>query len=498
MLASYLHSLKTVVASIFIGIATVAGFTQVQQPTPVSSWVIDATPYPDTPSKNFGSNISACADFTTSLSSQINTAATSMIVDSLTCGDTTLVAGELYGFKLGGREYVLGYVSTTTANTITYMTRGLSRLTATSSVTAQIETWGRGTSVVQTDAPILLDIANKVRGAAGFDGVIRYSSETAVSTTTQALNRNNLATAGLVADAAFSAAGVPNASTAARGVVQIATQAQIVNSTGICSSTAPCVISSANASSTYSATASSTVVATGFTAKIDTGFIATSTGLFTNAAITNATLSGTTTTATSTSYFTTGIKLVDIGKNSKIYTASGTFTPPTGLTRVRLKMCGGGGGGGQGATSNFGGGGAGGSCAEGTVDVSATTSVKVTVGALGAGHQNSQGNGSDGGTSSFGGFVFCTGGSGGGDTPNEVAGGGNCFGTEVTAGNVLSISGQPTYTVAANSTPGGNSLMGFGGTAGVGPTGYGGGGQPGTASGNNGADATAGVVIVTW
>ena len=105
---------------------------------------------------------------------------------------------------------------------------------------------------------------------------------------------------------------------------------------------------------------------------------------------------------------------VDSGLASiQVFTSSGTWNRPSGITKVKVIVTGGGGGGGGGGpTWNHGqGGGAGGTAIE-FIDVSSTASVTVTVGNAGPG-ANWNSDATNGGTSSFGSFCSATGGRGG-------------------------------------------------------------------------------------
>lgn len=207
----------------------------------------------------------------------------------------------------------------------------------------------------------------------------------------------------------------------------------------------------------------------------------------------------------------------------QIFTSSGTWTKPAGITKILVKAIGGGGGGGGvGGAANrvaLGGGGASGGYGELFLDVTSIASRTVTIGAAGAGGVAGNNNGSAGGTTSFGTDLTCTGG----------AGGINVFGTGVTlttqtntpgssTGGYLNVNGssaQESFSGTASGCGGygGFSQFGQGGiggkinnasanVAGASPqTGAFGAGGGGSISINNaantaGADGAPGLVIV--
>ena len=119
---------------------------------------------------------------------------------------------------------------------------------------------------------------------------------------------------------------------------------------------------------------------------------------------------------------------------NQIFTATGTFTVPSGVTKLRVRVYGAGGGGGStgatgaGAFNNCPGGGGGpgtngapGGYSESIVTVSPAATYTVTIGA--AGTAGSASNGGAGGTSSFGALLSATGGAGGirGDTGGSAS-----------------------------------------------------------------------------
>lgn len=100
-----------------------------------------------------------------------------------------------------------------------------------------------------------------------------------------------------------------------------------------------------------------------------------------------------------------------VPQNSQVFTASGTFTVPTGVTKVFVRMCAGGGGGGSGYDKDDLGSTATGGASSGFMDFIATvtpgSSYSIVVGAGGAGGAGGSGhnNGGKGGNSTAFGFT---------------------------------------------------------------------------------------------
>jgi hypothetical protein len=196
----------------------------------------------------------------------------------------------------------------------------------------------------------------------------------------------------------------------------------------------------------------------------------------------------------------------------QVFTASGTFTVPAGVTTVKATVVGGGGGGANcsptivtpGSSLSSGGGGGAGALAVGSYSVTPGQTVPVIVGTGGASQSN-------GGSSSFG--AFCSASGGGGtqfQTSSTSAGG---VGGTASGGNILNSPGgfgsdgqSNSFTGMGNGAPGpwGGAGRAYAGGASATPAnahgyGAGGGGTYAAAAGANaGGTGGPGVVIVEW
>lgn len=192
------------------------------------------------------------------------------------------------------------------------------------------------------------------------------------------------------------------------------------------------------------------------------------------------------------------------GINSQVFTSSGTFTIPSGVTKLKMTIVGGGGNGRGGSAYVNGGGGGGGAAIKYLAGITPGNTLTVTVGAAAGTSSVASGTQSITTVSATGGStptVDTTAGIGGvgsnGDLNLKGSGGGS---------GMVSIDISPCGSAYAMSGNGGSSIFGGGAPnrsdAGAGSAGgnYGGGGSGsqglgGTASGGAGA---AGVVLIEW
>jgi len=188
----------------------------------------------------------------------------------------------------------------------------------------------------------------------------------------------------------------------------------------------------------------------------------------------------------------------------QVFTSSGTFTVPAGVTKVKVTVVGGGAGG---CTANNsttqGGGGAGGAAIKVITGLTPAGTVTVTVGASAAA-------GANGNSSSFGAYCSATGGlspSLGG--PGVGGAGGTATGGDINFTGGAGCGGNGvTNVVSGTSGNGGSSIFGGAGlgvisqngssTAGAGAAGTGAGGAGGSGNVGTGGAGGSGIVIVEY
>lgn len=439
---------------------------------------------------------SGIAVFETSLASPITSTATSMTLTA----NSIRGGGSISGYNCftvdEGSAQAETMCGTVSGTAVTSITRGISQATGTSTVSALQFSHRRGANVKITDFPLIQILKLQNNGEETFPNQIIYASGVTPTNTSALVDKE------YVDGLAFSGAGVVDATSIAKGVVELATGAEASASTAVGSS-GNLVLPASIASSTYnSATASNIVVVTKATGKIDDNFLSSS-------IVSTSTMARFATSSINVGSF----PAYNIGKNIQVFSTTGTstFSVPSGVTKVKVQVVGGGGGGGGGADNGRGGsGGGGGGYALEYVDVSATSSVQVFVGSGGAG--GSAGDGADGTWSTFGtnGFYLYATGGGGAGTGSSSCGTGNCGGPGGSgSGGDLNTQGGGGISMEDNGVEqaagaGGSSFFGSGapGLGGVndfvGITGgnYGGGGGGGV--GDNGGAGGQGVVIIEW
>ena len=178
-----------------------------------------------------------------------------------------------------------------------------------------------------------------------------------------------------------------------------------------------------------------------------------------------------------------------VATRRQVFTASGTFNVPSGITTVYVSICAGGGAGQNQGSNQSGGGGAGVLWLQRTVTSGAAIAVTIgaaTSGTFGGGAHGVDGNDSKFGTSGEGWYIECDGGKGSatqkgglysGSAPNEVSGGGN----PTQFGSGASVFGAGNARGTNSGTGAGFGVGGAGGNA-----------------GHNGQGGAAGYCVVEW
>jgi hypothetical protein len=184
--------------------------------------------------------------------------------------------------------------------------------------------------------------------------------------------------------------------------------------------------------------------------------------------------------------------------NMQVFSASGSFTVPTGVTKIIVEVWGGGGGG-AGTNGGYAAGGGGGAYGKQILTVTAGNAYNVVVGTGGTAGAAGVAGG-NGGVSSFGTgpLVSANGGSGG-----QPTGAGGAGGTSTAAFNISGENGRFGYNTndaygGASPNGGHGGLHGVSSAGGAGIVPGGGGGGAGFASGSFSGGAGAAGRVVIW
>ena len=209
---------------------------------------------------------------------------------------------------------------------------------------------------------------------------------------------------------------------------------------------------------------------------------------------------GTITNNGSSSGFDSGLASV------QIFTSSGTWTKPSGVTKVMVEVQGGGSGGNAASSQDSVSSGAGGGYARKLIDVSSISSSTITIGSGGAGVSSGTATGNAGGQSSWAdgtNTITCNGGANPIPATAQVVLGGTATGGDI---NIKGQNGSTLggYQFNRDTGIGGSSVLGIGGrysadSASSDPdaTGYGAGGSVGNTTVDPSGSGGSGIVIVT-
>lgn len=282
----------------FIAIGVMLGslFAPTQEPTLGASEAIPTT----------------IAFFETTLASAISSTATSFTLTSATDKDGTTLASSTYAFVIdegSSNEEIV--IADCTGTACTNVERGISVRTGNTEVAALKKSHRRGASVKMTDAPILVLMARALRG----DDVTSFTPS----------GNGSLVTKSYVD--ALSFGGVVAATESDDGFIELATQTEMSSSTPLGSSGSSLVLQAKYATSSCQVVGRYVPITDPLTGRVDAGCLDT--------------------TYASSSLTIGSTPILDIGKNSWATTtgsSTGSFTVPTGISKIKIKVWGAGGG----------------------------------------------------------------------------------------------------------------------------------------------------------
>lgn len=364
-------------------------------------------------------------------------------------------------------------VQNSSSVTLSGCLRGLSPISPYTASTSLQFSHAGGSSVIFSDPPQLFNEYVAKKNDETVTGILSVSWPLASTT---------VASRGYADYLAFNGAGVIDATSIARGIVELATGLEAASSTSVGSAGNLSIPSSISTSTFNTATAPLKVVVTQNNGKIDPYFIATS-----------------------------SLYAIPIVRTYNLADSPATWNKVTGLKYIVVEVWGGGGSGARGTNSASGGGG-GGYQSKRILASSLGTTETVTIGAGGAAVTANDTNGNDGSASSFGSHVSVPGGFAGvraaGTTAVGGSGAGISTGVGVATGVSTSVATPGVYGAAggglnasatgidggkAHYGGGGGGSAGAGGTAGIGGTSVeGGAGGAASVAGNGTAGSTPG------
>lgn len=207
---------------------------------------------------------SVVALYEDSLASKMTSTQTTMTLVRGTDKSGTLLASSTYPFiideGLSTEEFVL---ADCTGTTCTNLTRGISVLTGTTTVSGLKKEHRRGASVKITDGPQLIIISRIINGQGTFPNLLSYTSGTACSGTS---GNQTICDKAYIDGVAI--AGASNANDTTKGIVETATAAEAAAGTSLGGTGARLVLGANLATSTCQSAANSVLVASSTTGKL--------------------------------------------------------------------------------------------------------------------------------------------------------------------------------------------------------------------------------------